>query len=122
VLLSNVARLKRLPQLSLSSKLTTTGREIDEAARIFEVTHPFHPLCGKQFVLVTRRQTWGEDRINYFDQNGKLCSMLASWTNVADRDYFLQASDGRSWFRVDDLLNLSLSLQTLLTNQNRDVK
>ena len=48
--------------------------------------------------------------------------MLASWTSVADKDYFLQASDGRSWFRVDDLLNLGELLQTLLKNQNKGVR
>ena len=40
--------------------------------------------------------------------------MLTSWTNLADTDYFLQASAGRSWFRVDDLVNLNMMLKTLL--------
>ncbi|HBW24139.1 MAG: hypothetical protein A2X70_00040 [Alphaproteobacteria bacterium GWC2_42_16] len=78
------------------------------------MTHPFHPLYGKRFALVTRKQTWGEDRVTYFDQDRKLCSMLTSWTNLADTDYFLQASAGRSWFRVDDLVNLNMMLKTLL--------
>lgn len=73
-------------------------------------------------MLATRRQTWGEDRINYFDQNGKVCSMLASWTSVADSDYFLQASEGRSWFRVDDLLALSAFLPGLLKKSQEGVK
>jgi hypothetical protein len=42
----------------------------------------------------------------YFDAQGKLRSMLASWTSVGNRDFFTQASAGRSWFRVDDLLKL----------------
>jgi Family of unknown function (DUF5372) len=33
--------------------------------------------------------------------------MLASWTSLAERDLFDQASAGRSWFRPDDLLRLS---------------
>ena len=40
--------------------------------------------------------------------------MLTAWTDVADTDYFLHASAGRSWFRVDDLLNLNMMLKTLL--------
>lgn len=42
----------------------------------------------------------------YFDAKGRLCSVLASWTDVPEPDLFAQASDGRSWFRTDDLLRL----------------
>ena len=42
----------------------------------------------------------------YFDAQGKLRSMLASWTSLGNSDLFAQASAGRSWFRVDDLLKL----------------
>jgi hypothetical protein len=42
----------------------------------------------------------------YFDAQGKLRSMLASWTSVGYTDLFTQASAGRSWFRVDDLQRL----------------
>jgi hypothetical protein len=42
----------------------------------------------------------------YFDQRGRLRSMLASWTSLAEQDLFAQTSAGRSWFRVDDLLRL----------------
>lgn len=51
--------------------------------------------------------------------------MLASWTSLANTDYFLEASGGQSWFRVDDLLDLSVFLQMLLkkkNNQSGDVK
>ncbi len=73
-------------------------------------------------MLVTRRQTWGEDRVNYFDDNGKLCSMLTFWTSVADKDYFLQASDGQSWLRVDDLYDLQALLQTIKKNRKSKSK
>ena len=96
------------------SKSSTACDDTNETANTFAITHPFHPLYGKRFALVTRKQTWGEDRVTYFDQNGKLCSMLTSWTDLTDTDYFLQVSAGRSWFRVDDLLNLNMMLKTLL--------
>jgi len=79
----------------------------------FEVTHPFHPKRGMRFFLLTRRQNWGEDRVMYYDTNGRLCSILSSWTNVPDQDLFDQTSAGRSWFRVDDLLNLSILIDEL---------
>jgi len=73
----------------------------------FEVTHPFHPKRGMRFVLLSRRQNWGEDRVMYYDARGRLCSLLTSWTDVHDQDLFAQASAGQSWFRVDDLLKLN---------------
>lgn len=42
----------------------------------------------------------------YYDAQGRLRSVLASWTDVPERDLFSQASEGRSWFRTDDLLRL----------------
>ena len=49
----------------------------------------------------------------YFDRDGKLRSMPASWTSVCERDSFLQAAAGQSWFRIDDLLELAELLQSL---------
>lgn len=57
-------------------------------------------------MLATRKRNWGEDRVMYFDAQGRLRSMLTSWTNLADADAFVQTSAGRSWFRIDDLLKL----------------
>lgn len=42
----------------------------------------------------------------YFDAKGKLCSILTSWTSLAEPDLFAQTAAGRSWFRVDDLVRL----------------
>ena len=44
----------------------------------------------------------------YFDAQGALRSMLASWTSLGSQDLFAQASAGRSWFRTDDLVRLSV--------------
>ena len=62
---------------------------------------------------MTRRLNWGEDRVMYFDQAGKLRSMLTSWTSVAESDLFAQVAAGRSWFRFDDLLALAEHLDVL---------
>jgi hypothetical protein len=60
--------------------------------------------------VTTRKNNWGEDRVMYFDSKGKLRSILASWTSLAEQDLFAQVSAGRSWFRVDDLLRLSAQI------------
>jgi hypothetical protein len=57
-------------------------------------------------VLATRKQNWGEDRVMFFDEQGRLRSLLASWTDVVQADTFTQCSAGRSWLRADDLVCL----------------
>ena len=72
----------------------------------FRITHPFHPLCGADYELVTRKLTWGEDRVFFYDPNGKLKSLFTNVTDVVAADAFNRISAGRSAFRVDDLLEL----------------
>jgi Family of unknown function (DUF5372) len=72
----------------------------------FRITHPFHPLRGAEYELVTRKLTWGEDRVFYYDPGGKLKSLLTNVTDVVSRDAFDRISAGRSAFRVDDLMEL----------------
>jgi len=55
---------------------------------------------------VTRKLTWGEDRVFYYDPIGKLKSLLTNVTDVFSTDAFDHISAGRSAFRVDDLLEL----------------
>jgi hypothetical protein len=43
----------------------------------------------------------------FFDTQGRLRSMIESWTSLGGQDLFSRASGGRSWFRPDDLLRLS---------------
>jgi hypothetical protein len=72
----------------------------------FHITHPFHPLHGTEYELVTRKLTWGEDRVFYYDTNGKLKSLFTNVTDLIPPDAFGCVSAGRSAFRVDDLLDL----------------
>jgi hypothetical protein len=89
----------------------TASRSITQASITFEITHCFHPARGQKLALAMRKNNWGEDRVMYYNAQGRLCSMLASWTSLALQDAFSLASAGRSWFRVDDLLNLAALLQ-----------
>ena len=72
----------------------------------FRITHPFHPLRGAEYELVTRKLTWGEDRVFYYDPGGNLKSLMTNVTDVVSMDAFDRISAGRSAFRVDDLLEL----------------
>jgi Family of unknown function (DUF5372) len=56
--------------------------------------------------LVFRRLNWGEDRVYFYDADGKLRSFLTAITDLPPDDDFMRISAGRSAFRVDDLLQL----------------
>jgi hypothetical protein len=58
-------------------------------------------------VLSTRKQNWGEDRVMFYDAQGRLRSMLASWTDIDEADLFTQVAAGRSWLRSDDLVEMA---------------
>jgi YD repeat-containing protein len=79
---------------------------VGSTASRFRITHPFHPFRGAEYELVTRKLTWGEDRVFYYDASGKLKSLLTNVTDVVSKDAYDRISAGRSAFRVDDLLEL----------------
>lgn len=54
--------------------------------------------------MVSRSRNWGEDRVLYYDGDGKLKYLIANITDVVPEDAFARVSSGRSAFRVDDLL------------------
>ncbi len=53
----------------------------------------------------------------YYDAQRQLRSMLTSWTNLHELDSFMAASGGRSWFRVDDLLQLSAHISLIRSDR-----
>jgi hypothetical protein len=57
-------------------------------------------------VFVAVRQTWGEDRVFFFDGDGVQRSLPRGWTDWADPDPFVAVARGRSPLRVVDLLEL----------------
>lgn len=68
-------------------------------------------------MLATRKQNWGEDRVMFFDDQGRLRSLLASWTDVDEPDAFTLCSAGRSWLRADDLLHLRALVEEVAKGQ-----
>jgi hypothetical protein len=72
------------------------------------VTHPFHPLDGREYELIGYAHTWGEHRV-FFREPGqtRLRSLPAIWTDVDGPDPFLVLSAGRAYFRPQDLLQLA---------------
>ena len=71
------------------------------------MTHPFHPLKGRRFTLLVHARNWGEDRAYFYDDDGQLKSLPASWTSLGGVDPFRILSAGRAFFRPAELLKLA---------------
>ena len=56
---------------------------------------------------MTCRQNWGEDRVYFHDEEKRLRSIPRQWTSLRTPDLFVEVSDGRSAFRVGDLVELA---------------
>ena len=83
------------------------------ATQTFQVTHPFHPLFGKTFELLAKRQNWGADQVYYHDGAGRLRTVPIAWTSLIPQDTVLVIGQGRSPFRLADLLELARCLEQL---------
>ena len=85
-----------------------------DEGRTFRITHPFHPLSGREFALVTHRRTWGKDRVCYQDDTGRFCSVPAAWTSVSALEPFVAVAAGRAAFRLEDLRELCRLVDMLM--------
>ena len=71
------------------------------------MTHPFHPLAGREFEFVKRRRNWQLDRVYFGDGEGELLSLPAEWTDAVPADPFVLVASGRAPFHIEGLLALS---------------
>lgn len=98
---------------------SSTAPQTDIARRRFRVTHPFHPLLGREFELEVWRNNWGEDRVFFHLEEGHLMALPASWTDLAPLDPFVVVAAGRSRFRADDLWELAQLLRRIASPESR---
>ncbi len=87
--------------------------------RRFTVTHPFHPLYQSKFELLSYRKSWGRQFIDFRYDNGETGAIPLAWTDADQADPFLTISQGRSVFRVAELLRL-VELVDLTTRSDAD--
>jgi hypothetical protein len=80
---------------------------------MFRVTHPFHPRFGREFPLVFYRQYRSEGRVLSQDEQGREFRIPDHWTSLIPPDAFVVISDGRSFFRIRDLLKLTQLVKDL---------
>ena len=107
-----------MPFRKKRSSLPSNTSNTDGKNETFQITHPFHPLAGRNLKIATYRHNWGECLVYYYDDGGRLCSVPAGWTSLLPPDPFVVMSKGRSPFRVVDLLELSRLIQGIFTQEN----
>ena len=88
-----------------SLKLSTAGR-VGTTGLTVRITHPFHPLNGQTFEVISRSPHWGEDRVIYRAADGTLPTISADMTDMAYPDAFRRIAAGRAAFRTVDLMDL----------------
>jgi Family of unknown function (DUF5372) len=80
----------------------------------FRITHPFHPRRGEEFELIRYHRSWGQDEsVEGRGAAGERINFPLSWTDAGAEDPFFAVANGRSYFRVDDLLRLATLLEQL---------
>jgi Family of unknown function (DUF5372) len=79
---------------------------VDTTGLKVRIIHPFHPHSGREFDLICRRQHWGEDRVVYAGEDGRLRTISAALTDVAAVDEFRFVAGGKAAFRTIDLTML----------------
>jgi Family of unknown function (DUF5372) len=77
------------------------------------VTHPFHPWHGCEFVFLSVRQNWSQERVFFLDDRGVQRSLPVEWTDALEPDVFVTLAAGRSALRVVDLLVLARLIEGL---------
>ena len=73
----------------------------------FRITHPFHPLSGREFEALACKEYGGEQRVCFRDKKGRQFEIPLSWTDLAAEDPVTILASGKSWFRAADLLELT---------------
>ena len=104
-------------QLGRLNELSTTPDNTNGEHR-FTITHPFHPLYGHTFPLLSQRFAWGEERVFFPDpQTHEVRSLPLAWTNLALPDPFLVVAGGKAVLRWKDLHQLAQFLRQQQTHR-----
>ena len=87
----------------------------------FTITHPFHPLCGHIFPLLSQHVAWGEERVFFADpQTHEIRSLPLAWTSLALPDPFLVVAAGKAVLRFEDLQQLVQFLRQKQIHRQED--
>lgn len=81
--------------------------QANQDCRQVRITHPFHPLRGKQFDLVEHRCIFRESYVYLQDDSGQLREIPSAWTDFVAEDVFVRLAARRSPLHSRCLLELA---------------
>ncbi len=81
------------------------------------VTHPFHPLSGRQLVCIGERHNRYGPRLLLCVDEDHVCSVPRQWTDVVAADPEVVIGEGRALARVADLLELADLVSRLVAQE-----
>jgi hypothetical protein len=87
---------------------------------LVRVTHPFHPLNGKQLPCVGERSNRQGRRLLLQVDGKTVCSVPPQWTDLAAPDPEIVMGKHRALFRVADLLELARLVEQLCRKHSSD--
>jgi hypothetical protein len=93
--------------------MSSTAGHVGTTADTVCIMHPFHPLAGCRFELVSRGVNWGHDRVVCQEPDGTLHTFAAALTDIDPPDAFQRVAAGRAAFGFTDLLELRAALDQL---------
>ncbi|MGH9460803.1 MAG: DUF5372 family protein [Vicinamibacteria bacterium] len=74
---------------------------------LVRVTHPFHPLSGRQLVCLGERYNRYGTRLLLRVDDKTVCSVPRQWTDLVVPDPELVIGEERALFRIADLVELA---------------
>ncbi len=83
------------------------------------VTHPFHPLSGRQLVCVGERYNRYGTRLLLRVDEDRVCSIPRQWTDIVAPDPEVVIGEGRALLRVADLVGLAELVARLVDQERR---
>jgi hypothetical protein len=83
------------------------------------VTHPFHPLSGRQLVCLGERYNRYGTRLLLRVDDDHVCSVPRQWTDVVAPDPEAVIGGGHGVLRVADLLELAGLVSHLVEQERR---
>jgi hypothetical protein len=82
-------------------------------ASLVRVTHPFHPLSGRQFACVGERYNRYGKRLLLRVDDVTVRSIPPHWTDLVPPDPEIAMGGSRALFRIADLLELTKLVEEL---------
>ena len=77
------------------------------------VTHPFHPLLGKRFLILKMRKVRGREVLSLFDEQNGTVTLLREWTDQALPSPYASVLKQAPILQVDCLLKLQELAQVI---------